>query len=134
KQIASERENQKLLTLLDVSREFVGVTDNDGNALYVNPAGLKLLGWKNIKGKKLIDSIYSEDLGKAQELLAQVKEKGGFSEEIRCFNVKTQEPFWLKWNVTEISDPNTKEVIGLGTVSTQIDMQRKREEDLRVAN
>ncbi len=133
-QIASERENQKLLTLLDVSREFVGVTDNEGNALYVNPAGLKMLGWKNVKNKKLIDSIYSEDLGKAQDLLVQVKEKGGFSEEIRCFNVKTQKPFWLKWNVTEISDPNTKEIIGLGTVSTQIDMQRKREEDLRIAN
>jgi PAS domain S-box-containing protein len=43
--VAAERERNRLAAIVEATSDFVSTADLDGNILYVNPAGSRLLGW-----------------------------------------------------------------------------------------
>lgn len=128
-----EKERLQLVSLIEASHEFIGLTRPDLTVQYGNPAALKMLGWKTYKGKTVMDCIMPEDLEAAKPLMEQMYKDGRLSTEIRFRNQKTGKPFWLSWNAFEVKDPESGKVIGMGTVSTNIDEQRKREAALKTA-
>ncbi len=79
----AESEMQKLNDILHSSREFIGLTNTNTDIVYINPAGLKMLGWENIKNKKIIDCIYPPDIELAKKLLEELPENSSFNHEIR---------------------------------------------------
>ncbi len=53
-----------LASLVTTSREFIGIADLDGNALFVNEAGRKLVGLADVeavRATRIIDYFAAED-------------------------------------------------------------------------
>ncbi|GAB3036278.1 PAS domain-containing sensor histidine kinase [Spirosoma pulveris] len=126
----SINEQQKLVNILDVSDEFIGMTGLDGSVQYANPAALQMLGWDTIEGKTLWDMLYEEDWVAARKILAELQETGRASYEFRFRNAQRCEPFWLQWNSVVNKDGATGEVIGFATVSQDITRQRRVQQAL----
>lgn len=125
-----EKENQKLVSLVEASHEFVGMAQPDGEIIYLNPAALEMLGWQNYKGRFIKDCIYKDDLEKSSELIQRLFENKAFSQEIRFVNEKTGNPFWMRWNGFVIIDPSSGQM-ALATVSPNINELKQTEQSLR---
>ena len=126
-----EEERQKLIAIMESSREFIGMTATDTSLQYSNPAALTMLGWDTFAGKTIQDCVYPDDWPLARKRLDELPEKGYFSQEIRFVNAPTRAPFWLEWNAVTITDATTGEVTGLATVSPNITERKKIEQNLR---
>lgn len=128
----TEEENQKLIAILGASADYVSLASLDGNALYVNPAGLQMVGWESFEGRNMLDAIYPEDrLFATSTLLPQLLQQGNFAHEIRFWNEKTGNPFWLKWKGIAIKDPTTGEITALATISPDITKRKQAEQALK---
>ena len=122
-----EKEYQMLSTIVEKSTELIGLSGLDSTIKYINPAGMKMLGWTSIKDRKVEDSIYPEDLPKALALTSKLLEQDYISAEFRLLNEKTGEPIWIRWNGMAIRDEKTNKVISLATTSSDITEQKKSE-------
>lgn len=126
-----EEERQKLVAIMETSHEFIGLMATDTTVQYGNPAALAMLGWDTAAGKTIQDCVYPEDWALAEKLLAELPEKGFFSQEIRFINARTGNPFWLDWNTVAIMDAESGEMTGLATVSQNITARKQIERDLQ---
>jgi PAS domain S-box-containing protein len=66
----AEAEQQKLITLIDNSPDFIGIASMDGQAQYVNPAGRAMVGLdslKQVQQIQVIDCFLPEDRAFVQE-------------------------------------------------------------------
>ncbi len=130
KQKAAEERNRLLISIIEESNEFIGLAALDGSIRYGNPAALEKLGWDTYENRDIIDCVYPEDRALAAELIPQLLTDGSFQNEIRFYNEKTMQPFWLQWNVFVIQDDAGK-MISFGTVSTDITERKIAELALR---
>ncbi|HWK03195.1 MAG TPA: PAS domain S-box protein [Puia sp.] len=126
----AEKENRKLVAILESSQEFVGMAGLDTYVEYINPAGLKLLGWDRFEGRQIMDCVYPADRECAMELLPKIIEKGFFQQEIRFWNERTGVPFWIQWNGMTIVDSHTGEITSLATISPNITERKEAEQAL----
>jgi PAS domain S-box-containing protein len=129
-----QEENNSLASIAEASHEFIGLATPDKKGLYVNPAGMEMLGWETLEGKVIEDCVYPADRQLAKKLLDILVSEGSFSHEIRFWNERTGEPFWLQWNAFTIKNENTGDVVGLATVSPNITNLKKGEKDLKESN
>ncbi|MEZ0541583.1 PAS domain S-box protein [Fibrella arboris] len=120
----AEEEQRKLITLIEASREFIGLIAPDTTIQYLNPATLELVGWPAIEQKTIIDCVYPPDRELAGQLWRDVLENGRISQEIRFVNERTGDPFWLQWNGVSIKT-TAGELIAVGTVSPDISESRQ---------
>lgn len=132
-QFDAEKEKQKLIAIIEASDEYIGLTGMDSSVQYINPAGLKMLGWDNYECKYIMDGIYPPDRDLALEILPKFIDKESYSHEIRFWNEKTGEPFWVQWNGVTIRDASKNEAIGLATVSPNITDRKLAEEKLKIS-
>lgn len=126
-------ERLKLVSLIETSNEFIGLANADAEVEYLNMAGLRTLGWNGVEGHSIMDAIYPEDRELAARLIKEMGDRDALSHEIRFINTQNGEPIWMKWNILVFRDPENNKKIGFGTVSTNIEIQRKRESDLKNA-
>lgn len=126
-----QKENQELVSIVEASHEFVGMSLPNGEITYLNQAALEMLGWTDYKGMFIKDCIYPDDQEKSEKLLPLLFQNKAFSQEIRFVNEKTTEPFWMRWNGFTINDPVSGEVTGLATVSPNIHELKQTEQSLR---
>ncbi len=90
-------EQRKLINILNSSHEYIGLADADTAIQYKNPASLAMLGWESVEGKSVLDCIYPDDRELARHLLAELRQTGHISQEIRFINAKTGQPVWIRW-------------------------------------
>ncbi len=78
--VAARQQAYKLTAMLDNSSDFIGLASPEGQALYVNPAGLALGGLEAshpVSELKITDFFFEEDLAFVQEtILPTALEKG----------------------------------------------------------
>ncbi len=127
----AEAETEKLTDILEASREFIALANTGKEFIYLNPAGLNMLGWNNFRGRSILDCVYPDDLDLAKKLLELLLKQGFFHSEIRFKNEETGEPFWLQWNGMVIKDHASGEVVALGTISPNITERKIAEEGLK---
>ena len=129
-----EIERQKLVAIIEATSDFVGLFSVNGEAMFINPAGLKILGWDNIEKRKVLNCIYPEDRSLARDiLLPSLLKNGHFRHEIRFLNEKTGNPVWMIWNGTTVKDPDTGNIIALAAISSDISEVREAKEALEVS-
>ncbi len=128
---ASERENQKLVAMMQATHDFVGLSNTDSSVSFLNPAALNMLGWDSFHERSITDAIYSEDLELANKLMEELSLTGSFVHDIRLVNEKTKEFFWVLWNAFTVRDFKTGEVTGFATVSPNITERKKIELQLK---
>ncbi len=130
----AEAERQKLGMVVDSSSEFIGMCDLDMQPLYVNPAGLRLVGLPDLAAAcqvKVQDYFFPEDQRFiAEEFFPRVLRDGHGDVEIRLRHFQTGEPIWMYYYLFSVRD-GSGESIGWATVSRDITERRQAEESLR---
>ena len=82
-----------LSSLVRASHEFVGVADLEGNALFVNEAGLKLVGLADldaVRSTRIIDYFAAEDRDRVlSEAMPAARDNGFWEGELKFRNFAT---------------------------------------------
>ncbi len=127
--IEAAKEQQKFLMLVENSSDLIGVTDLAGNVTYLNKAGQELVGLKSPAEYKRPSSDYlvAEDLSELQESInTAIFTKGRWTGEMRYRNFETGELIPCQLNAFVINDPETKEIIGMASVTRDLRFDRAR--------
>lgn len=118
-----EIEKHKFHRLAESSSEFIGMCDLNLNPLYVNPAGIEMVGLANLEAAcnvKVQDYFYPEDQSFIEkDFFPRVLKEGHGDIEIRLRHFQTGEPIWMFYYLFHVLD-SSGEPIGWATVSRNI--------------
>ncbi len=134
-----DAERQKFVSLAEQSVEFIGICGMAFEPLYVNPAGLRLVGLESmeeaVSGRVQVgDFFFPEDHAFLfHEFFPHVMQEGNGSVEIRFRHFSTGEAIWMLYNVFFLRDPDG-ETIGFATVSRDITARKRTEDALKDAD
>jgi PAS domain S-box-containing protein len=130
----ADAERQKFVMLADSSSEFIGMCDLDMKPLYVNPAGMRMVGLLDLAAAcqvKVQDYFFPEDQPFiTEEFFPRVLREGQGDVEIRLRHFQTGEPIWMFYYLFSVRDASG-EIVGWATVSRDITERRRAEEALR---
>ncbi|MFF5383098.1 PAS domain S-box protein [Pedobacter suwonensis] len=129
-----ELERLNLNKLIEASSEFIALIGLDMSIQYLNPAGLRKLGWANITNRNMLEVIFPADSPTAEELLSGVLQGIDFKQEIRFWNEITGNPFWIEWSGFAIKDQETGQITAIATVSPDITERKLHQEELQDIN
>jgi PAS domain S-box-containing protein len=134
----AEASERSYLALVERSSDFIGVASLDGIPQYLNPAGLRLLGFagmEEVRRLHVLDFLFADERARARdELWPMVMEEGRWIGEIgfRHFRLGVRIPFLVDW--FRIDDPRTGRPMNVATVSRDLRAQKRAEADLRHLN
>ena len=134
KQRQAEAEREMFATVIENSTDFVGIAGADGVPIFINRAGLKLVGLDDMdQARKLHvkEFFFPEDRARIMdEFIPSVVEKGHGEVEVRFRNFKTGEARWMVYKVVKLANPKG-ETVAFATVSQDVTERRRLEDGLR---
>ncbi|MDZ7951151.1 PAS domain S-box protein [Nostoc sp. DedQUE09] len=134
----AEAEQQKLALLVENSSDFIGIATLEGQLLYINDAGQKLVGFANlneVKQKAVLDYFMPKDKGYFQEyILPIVLSEGRWQGEFCFQHLQTGQPIPVDYNIFTVIDNKTGQPIALATVSRDISEQKQTQEQILQLN
>lgn len=120
----SEDERQKLVALIENSPDFIGMATLEGDGLFINKAGQKLVGIENneqIRQISLLNFHTDEDSEfLKKEVLPQVIEQGSWQGELTFRHSQTGALIPIEYNIFTIKDHKTNQPIALACISKDI--------------
>lgn len=129
-----ETDRQRLASLVENSTDFIGICDLRFLPIFVNRAGLDLVGLDDLvqaRQTPVRDFFFPEDQPRIfEEFFPAVMKNGDGEAEIRFRHFKTGAAIWLLYRVFVLINPDG-ERIGFATVSRDITQRRQMEDDLR---
>ncbi len=129
-----EAERQKLDLVVENSSEFMGVADLEGQIIFLNRAGQKLVGIeskKNIQLLTLLDFFQPEDHSFIQnKMLPIVFREGHWEGEFNLWHFQTQNLIPVLCNIFLIKDPKTGQPTHLASVIRDITRIKQAEQDM----
>lgn len=127
----AEEERQKLAMLVEHSTDFIGMASLEGRALYLNPAGCRLVGLENLRGAlatSIPDYLPPEWQRRyAEEVIPTALQTGSWKGEVQFRHFRTGDRIDVLQNVFLIRDPASGEPLCLATTARDI-TERKRSE------
>jgi PAS domain S-box-containing protein len=133
----TERERERFASIVRRSSDMIGIATLDGQPLYINDAGRRMVGFAGeIEQMQIGDFFAPGDRDRVlYELLPLVLEGGRWSSgtEVRLRHWQTGEEIPALCDAFRIHDPATGEPIALATVIRDIS-ERKKAEDEREAH
>ena len=130
----AEAERGKFVTLVENSTDFIGICDIEGIPLYVNPAGLKMVGLESLAQARrthVREFFFPEDQSRIMdEFFPAVNETGHGEIEVRFRHFQTQEAKWMAYKVLKLTDAGDQ-TVAFATVSQDVTERRRLEHDLR---
>jgi PAS domain S-box-containing protein len=130
----SEEEHQKLVSVIEMSRDMIGMAALDGKVTYMNNAGLALVGLESREeacAKTVVDFFVESNLRQAREEIVPTIMKDGFWRgETRLRNFRTGAPVDLEMAAFVITDPQGAPIV-LATVSRDITERKNAEQERR---
>ncbi|WP_228042406.1 MULTISPECIES: methyl-accepting chemotaxis protein [unclassified Tychonema] len=131
----AEVENQRLISLVESSSDFIGIATMEGEPTYINAAGIKLAGLQNIaevKSKNMYDFFTPENAKiLKEEILPATVREGFWQGEFLFRNFQTGENIPVDFTLFTVKNPETGEAVALATVSRDISDRKHAEEMLR---
>ncbi|MEM9543411.1 MAG: PAS domain S-box protein [Cyanobacteria bacterium P01_E01_bin.42] len=125
----AEKEMQKLAALVENSSDFIGIATLDGLPIFINAAGLDLVGLDSLdvaKTHSVIEYFPLEDRGIFEgEVLATAINTGSWQGEFRFRNFATDQSIPVDFNLFTIRSSSTGEPIALATITRDL-RDRKR--------
>ena len=123
-----------LASLVTASHEFIGIADLEGNALFVNEAGRKLVGLRDLKAvrsTRIIDYFSPDDHRRIlDEVLPAVRDTGFWEGELKFRNFQTGQLVPVLYNIFPVRD-STGAVTAYGTVTRNLIESKSAEQRLR---
>jgi PAS domain S-box-containing protein len=134
----AEAAQQKLVSVIENSSDFIGIATLTGQATYINEAGQKLVGltsMEEVKQKQISDFIMSADQAYLQEHILPTAIKVGRWQGEFCFrNFETGQAIPVDYQLFTINDRNTGEPIAFATVTRNITDKKQTEEKILQLN
>ncbi|MDP5018903.1 MAG: PAS domain-containing protein, partial [Dolichospermum sp.] len=134
----TEAAQQKFISLIENSSDFIGIASFTGDVVYLNEGGQKLVGLSSIeeaKQKKVLDFVMPADQAYVEEhILPTVRSLGRWEGEFRFCHFQTGQPIDVDYNIFTIKDRNTGEPIALATVTRNISDKKLFEEKILKLN
>jgi PAS domain S-box-containing protein len=132
-----ELERQKFVSLADNSMEFIGICDMNFTPIYINEAGMRLIGLDSLEQcirTPIQELFFPEDQRFIlEEFFPRVMREGHADVEIRFRHFKSGAAIWMIYNVFFIKD-STGEPVGIATVSRDITARKQAEAALLKAD
>jgi PAS domain S-box-containing protein len=129
----AEADRQKFVTLIESSRDFIGICDVNGIPFFVNHAGLDLVGLDSLEQASQVnikDFFFPEDQERMMnEFFPEVVETGHAETEVRFRHFKTGQARWMAYKVLKLTDANGQPT-AFATVSQDVTERRQLAEDL----
>ena len=130
-----EVEHRRLVSVVENSSDFIGIADNSGVPVYVNRAGLTLVGaesFEECRKTPVQDFFVPEEREFIQNVvLPAVSETGTWKGELRFRHFRTAEPVPVLYEVFRVDDPYTGKAVNFATVARDITDRKRSEEVLR---
>jgi PAS domain S-box-containing protein len=127
--MTTEEEQQKLVSIIDSSPDFIGIADLGGQLLYVNSSGRNLVGLDNseeVRSKHISDFLREQDVVLLEtEQLPLIHRSGGWTGELALRNFKTGVTIPVEMNAFMIRERSSGRPIALANISRDI-TERKR--------
>jgi two-component system cell cycle sensor histidine kinase/response regulator CckA len=127
----AEDEQQKLVSIIETSSDFIGIADLRGRLLYINAAGRSLVGLDSIEeaqSMRISDFLREQDLAVLEkEQMPTIYRTGSWRGELALRHVKTGVQIPVEMNAFMIWDRSTGRPIALANISRDI-TERKRVE------
>ncbi len=127
----AEEESQKLAAIIETSSDFIGISDLEGRVLYVNEAGLRLVGIDSlsaVKGKYIGDFLAPEEAVRLTGgMVSSIKESGSWVGEFKMIHTASGRPVPVEMNAFIIRSPETGKPMAFAGISRDIS-ERKRAE------
>ncbi|MEH2384013.1 MAG: PAS domain S-box protein [Nostoc sp.] len=134
----AEAEQQKLVSLVENSSDFIGIATLEGKLLYINDAGQKLVGLTSldeVRQKAVLDYVMPKDKIYFQEhILPTVLSQGRWQGEFCFRHLQTGQPIPVDYNIFTVKDNNTGQPIALATVTRNISEQKQTKEQILQLN
>ena len=123
-----------LASLVTASHEFIGIADLEGNALFVNEAGRKLVGLPDleaVRSTRIIDYFSADDRRRIRdEVLPAVRDTGFWEGELKFRNFQTGQLIPVLYNIFPVRD-STGAITAYGTVTRNLIESKSAEQRLR---
>ena len=123
-----------LASLVTTSHEFIGIADLQGNALFVNDAGRRLVGLRDLRAvhsTQIIDYFAADDQPRIlQEVLPAVRQTGFWSGELKFRNFTTGELVPVQYNIYAVRDASGV-IVAYGTVTHDLTETKLAEQRMR---
>ena len=124
-----------LASLVAASREFIGIADLKGNALFVNEAGREMVGLpdlETVRSTRIIDYFPADDHRKIlDEVLPAVRDTGFWEGELNFRNFQTGQLIPVLYNIFPVRD-STNAITAYGTVTRNLTESKSAEQRLRL--
>ena len=129
-----ESERQKFVTLVENSTDFIGICDLHGVPIFVNHAGLQMVGLESLDEARRLnvrDFFFPEDQSRIMnEFFPSVVADGHGEIEVRFRHFKTGQPRWMAYKVLRLDD-ESGHTVAFATVSQDVTERRQMEDNLR---
>lgn len=123
-----------MASLVSASREFIGIADLEGNALYVNEAGRRLVGLGDlsaVRATRVIDYFAPDDQPRVRnEVLPAVRAAGFWEGQLKFRNFETGQLIPVLYNIFPVHDA-TGAITAYGTVTRNLTERKLADEELR---
>ena len=130
----ADQENQKLIAIIENSPDFIGLTSLEGNSLYLNEAGKKLVGFsaeKDITETSIADFFpeeYGDDI--INKHLTYLHKTGVWSMEVPFKNFKTNKIVPAEFSGFIIRDKISNEPIGIGCIAFDLTEHKRSQHEI----
>ena len=126
-----DEEREKFFSLSHYSRDFIGMCDMNQKTLYVNKAGIEMLGIEgDVMQVSLWDCFFPEDHAFLKERFFPLVMKEGHGEvEIRFRHFQNEGPVWVIYSVFLIHNSKGEPSV-MATVSRDITERKNMEKEL----
>src|SRR4051794_2742496 len=129
------RRLEQLSAVVANSRDFVGFADLDGRAVFVNDAGLRLLGLHDgagAEGRDVMDFVAERDRARVRDdILPGVMRDGHRTESLDLHDFTGGAPVPVWSHAFRVDDPLTGRPMGIATISRDLRRRRRHETLLR---
>ncbi len=129
----AELEQQRMAAVIENSLDFIGVTTVDGQPLYMNPAGRRMIGLDAdtvLTSETVANAFMPEEQAYfANVIMPAVLRNGSWAGEFRFRNFKTNTGFPVYYTMFAIKDAQTGEPTAMASVTRDLTAQHRLEAD-----
>lgn len=130
-----QREQARLVSIIENSSDFIGFASPTGQILYMNEAGQQLIGLDAVADMRSLtipDFFFPADRAFSEQvILPMAREQGRWEGEFRFRHAKTGNAIPVWYTIFVLRDHASGQLLGFGTVTRDITERKRAEEALR---
>ncbi|MDI3284582.1 PAS domain S-box protein [Polyangium sp. 15x6] len=128
-----EEERILMTAALECCTDFVGIASLEGEAIFVNTAGRKLVGLERaeqVQGTVMSDYVMPEDIPRLlEEIVPILMTEGHWEGEFRFRHMPTGEPIAVYYSIYVVRHPETGAPLALATVTRDLRAAKREAEE-----